>query len=57
MQDVTDFVQYVNLALYTAVAIVAVRQWRRHRERAGLWAALSFAALAVVVDVGQALPR
>ncbi len=56
MQDVTDFVQYVNLALYTAVAIVAVRQWRRHRERAGLWAALSFAALAVVVDVGQALP-
>lgn len=56
MQDVTDFVQYVNLALFTAVAVVAVQQWRRHREPAGLWAALTFIALAGVVDVGQALP-
>jgi signal transduction histidine kinase len=56
VKDVTTFVQYVNLALYTAVAVVAVQQWRRHRERAGLWAALSFVALAAVIDVGQALP-
>jgi nitrogen-specific signal transduction histidine kinase len=54
--DVTTFVQYVNLVLYTAVAVVAVQQWRRHRERAGLWAALTFVALAAVVDLGQALP-
>jgi signal transduction histidine kinase len=57
VQDVTNLVQYVNLALYTAVAIVAVQQWRRHRERAGLWAALTFIALAAVVDAGQALPE
>lgn len=57
MQDVTGLVQYVNLALYTAVAVVAVQQWRRHRERAGLWAALTFVALATVADAGQALPE
>jgi GAF domain-containing protein len=54
--DATTFVQYVNLILYTAVAVVAVQQWRRHRERAGLWAALTFLALAAVVDLGHALP-
>jgi signal transduction histidine kinase len=56
VRDVAGFVQWVNLALYTAVAVVAVQQWRRHRERAGLWAALTFVALAAVVDTGQALP-
>jgi histidine kinase/DNA gyrase B/HSP90-like ATPase/phospho-acceptor domain-containing protein len=56
VKDVTAIVQYINLALYTGVAVVAVQQWRRHRERASLWAALTFVALAAVVDIGQALP-
>jgi signal transduction histidine kinase len=57
MRAAADYLQYVNLVLYTLVAVVAVRFWRRHREPAGLWAALSFVVLAVVVDVGPLLPN
>ena len=56
MRSAADYLQYVNLVLYTLVAVVAVRLWRRHREPAGLWAALTFVVLAVVVDVGPLLP-
>jgi signal transduction histidine kinase len=51
-----DYVQYVNLVLYTVVAVFAVRQWTRHRERAALWAAVTFVALAIVVDIGRLVP-
>jgi signal transduction histidine kinase len=57
VRSAVDFVQYVNLVLYTLVAIAAVRLWRRHREPAGLWAALTFVALALVVDVSPLLPE
>lgn len=57
MKDVVEIVQYVNLGLYTIVAVAAVWLWRRHRERAGLWAALGFVALASIVDVGPLLPE
>ncbi len=56
MRDLVEIVQFVNLALYTVVAIAAVGLWWRHRERAGLWAALTFGLLAVVVDLGRLLP-
>ncbi|HJV29041.1 MAG TPA: HAMP domain-containing sensor histidine kinase [Gaiellaceae bacterium] len=56
MRDVVEIAQYVNLGLYTVVAIAAVWLWRRHREQAGLWAALAFVALALIVDVGPLLP-
>jgi len=57
LRDVTNFVQYVNLALYTVAAVVAFRQWLQHRERAALWAALTFTSLAIVVDAGRLLPE
>ena len=56
MRNVVELLQYLNLALYTAVAVAAIWVWRTQRERAGVWAALTFAALAVVVDVGPLLP-
>ncbi len=56
MKDVVDIAQYVNLGLYTIVAVAAVWLWLRHRELAGLWAALAFVALALIVDVGPLLP-
>jgi signal transduction histidine kinase len=56
VRDVVEILQYLNLALYTVVALAAVWVWRAHRERAGLWAALAFGALAVVVDAGPLLP-
>ena len=57
MTDIVEILQYVNLGLYTVAAIAAVWLWHRHRERAGLWAALAFVALALIVDVGQLLPE
>jgi signal transduction histidine kinase len=56
VKDVVAVVQYVNLGLYTVVALAAVWLWSRHRELAGLWAALAFVALALIVDVGPLLP-
>ena len=56
MNDAVEIVQYVNLGLYTMVAVAAVWLWWRHRERAGLWAALAFVALAAIIDVGSLLP-
>jgi signal transduction histidine kinase len=56
VKDVVEIVQLVNLGLYTVVAVAAVWLWLRHREKAGLWAALAFVALAVIIDLGRLLP-
>jgi signal transduction histidine kinase len=55
LQQVVDYGGYVNLVLFTVVALVALRQWRLGRGRAGLWAALTFGVLAFVVDVAPLL--
>ena len=55
MQRVVEYGGYVNLVLFTVVALVALRQWRLGRGRAGLWAALTFGSLALVVDVAPVL--
>lgn len=47
---------YLNLAVFTALALVAVREWRLGRSRAARWAALAFAAIALVLLVGRLLP-
>ena len=57
MRSLAQYVDYLNLALYTVVALVAVVQLRAGRGRAALWAALSFGALAVVIDAGRILPE
>jgi signal transduction histidine kinase len=56
LATVVSIVDWLNLALFTALAIVALAQWRAGRGRAGLWAALSFGLLALVTDAGRALP-
>jgi hypothetical protein len=55
LQRVVDYGGYVNLVLFTLVALVALRQWQLGRGRAGLWAALSFGTLALVADVAPLL--
>jgi signal transduction histidine kinase len=57
VREFVESLEYVNLALYTAVALVALYQLRAGRGRAALWAALTFGSLAFVVDVAQALPE
>jgi signal transduction histidine kinase len=57
LRSLIESVEYVNLVLYTVVAVFAVAQWMRHRERAALWASATFVALALVVDVGRLIPE
>ena len=56
MSTLVDIVDYVNLGLFVLAGVVAVHQWRRGGGRAGLWAALTFGALALVVVAGRTLP-
>ena len=57
MHQAVQVVGIANLVLFVLAAIVAVRQWRANRgNRAGLWAALAFLVLAVVVVFGRLLP-
>jgi signal transduction histidine kinase len=53
---VISVVDWLNLVLFSALGVVALLQWRAGRGRAGLWAALSFGALALVADAGRLLP-
>jgi signal transduction histidine kinase len=57
VRSLVDVVGYVNLGIFTLVALAAFRQWRAGRGRAGLWAALTFGALAAVADIGPLLPN
>jgi signal transduction histidine kinase len=56
VRSIVEYLGYVNLALLTCVALVALREWRGGRGRAGLWAALAFGTLALVADAGPLLP-
>jgi signal transduction histidine kinase len=51
-----SIVDWTNLVLFSALAVVALVQWRAGRGQAGVWIALSFGSLAFVADVGRALP-
>jgi signal transduction histidine kinase len=57
VETIVDVLGWLNLVLLTVAAVVALRLWRRHAGAAGLWAALTFVSLAVVVDVGSLLPE
>jgi signal transduction histidine kinase len=52
MSAAVKTVDYVNVGLYTVLAVAAFIQWRRGRGRPALWAALAFGAIGVVVLAG-----
>ena len=57
MRQAVELVEIVNLVLFAAIAVVAVRQWRREPGRnTGLWAALAFVTLAWVIVAGRLFP-
>jgi signal transduction histidine kinase len=58
VREAVELVGIVNLVLFAAIAVVAVRQWRREpMRRTGLWAALAFVALAWVLVASRVLPE
>jgi signal transduction histidine kinase len=58
VRQAVELVGIINLALFAAIALVAVRQWRREPGRStGLWAALAFVTLAWVLLAARLLPE
>jgi signal transduction histidine kinase len=58
VREAVGLVGIVNLVLFAAIAVVAVRQWRREPDgRTGFWAALAFVSLAWVIVTGRVLPE
>ena len=47
---------YVNLVVFTALGVVAIRQWRSRGDTAAGWVAAAFGSIAFVVLLGQAIP-
>src|ERR1044072_1562906 len=42
VHDAVNAFRYLNLVAFTALGVVAVIYWDRHRERAAMWAAATF---------------
>ncbi len=58
MEHAIAILRVVNLVLFGLAAIVAVRQWQRQGgHRSGLWAALAFLSLGLVVVLGRLVPE
>jgi signal transduction histidine kinase len=56
LKQAVETLNYVSLAAYAALAVVAVQQWRRRRDHAAAWAAACFGTLGLVVVLGQIIP-
>ena len=56
MSTAVETVNYVNVAVFGALALVALRLWLKGLGRPALWAALSFGAVGIVVLDGLVLP-
>jgi signal transduction histidine kinase len=46
-------VDYVNVVVFTILALAALRQWRKGGGRPAFWAALAFGAIGIVVLAGR----
>lgn len=57
MHTLVQVFSALNLVAFTALAVVAVLQWRLRRDRAAMWLACSFAALGAVVLVARVVPE
>jgi signal transduction histidine kinase len=55
VRQAVDAIGYLNLVIFTALAVVAVRQWQRRRSMAAVWVAAAFVLLGIVVLGGRAV--
>ena len=52
MHEAVRAFQYVNIAAYITLAVVALIAWLRRRDRAGMWAAAAFGSLGILEILG-----
>lgn len=53
MRHAVDAIGYLNLVVFTTLAVVAVRQWQKRRSLAAVWVAAAFVLLGIVVLGGR----
>jgi signal transduction histidine kinase len=56
LHELVTVLNVVNSVIFVVLAAVAVRRWRRKRDEAAGWLALSFLALGLILSVGRLLP-
>ncbi|HET8606721.1 MAG TPA: HAMP domain-containing sensor histidine kinase [Gaiellaceae bacterium] len=56
VHELVQALEYLNLAVFVALAVVGVVLLRRRRDSASLWVLLAFAALAAIEILGQVSP-
>jgi len=56
LHDLVTALNALTSILFVVLAVVGVRRWRRSRDQAALWIALSFLCLGVIVSVGRLVP-
>ncbi|MFL5961351.1 MAG: sensor histidine kinase [Gaiellaceae bacterium] len=56
MHELVTALSVVNSVTFAVLAAVAVRRWRRKRDGAAGWLALSFLALGLILTVGRLIP-
>ena len=57
MHELVTALSVVNSVIFGVLAVVAVRRWRRKRDGAAGWLALSFLALGLILTFGRLLPE
>jgi PAS domain S-box-containing protein len=57
MTQTVHVLRYVELGVFTLVALVAVRRWAQRRGVARAWLAATFGVVALALGVGDLLPR
>ncbi len=53
MQQLAEFLQNVQSALWVAVAVAAIYLWRKHRTASAAWLGATFGILGYIVAVGR----
>ena len=56
MHELVTALNIVNSVIFVVLAAVAAQRWRRKRDEAAGWLALSFLALGLILTVGRLLP-
>ena len=56
MHELVTALNVVNSVIFVVLAAVVVRRWRRKRDDASGWLALSFLALGLIVTAGRFIP-
>lgn len=57
MEQALELLQVVQMVAFVALAVAALVQWQRRRDRPGAWVAATFGALALAVVVARFLPE